>query len=88
LDSSLGMAADAITEAIGGVDEAHVQKRLALASTPDVTVKLGGLAFNQNGGADLVIDSWRHFVADTEWTIPGMGKSVKPDCIRRPAKGW
>lgn len=75
-----------IDKSINAVDEEYVLHRSNLfEALPDP--RLLGLKWDTRQPLNLGFNTWRHFGAATEWSIPGVTTS-SPDAIRKPQDGW
>ncbi|KAI1636122.1 hypothetical protein F4809DRAFT_650757 [Biscogniauxia mediterranea] len=75
-----------VKSSIDAVDEDYVRRRLAMLShAPDP--RLVGVNYDPRMAEVLAFNTWRHFGADVEWSIPGV-PVAKPDAIRRAHGGW
>ncbi|KAK8113822.1 hypothetical protein PG999_005891 [Apiospora kogelbergensis] len=75
-----------ITDSIDAINDGYVERRLAMISAcPDP--RLVGVNSDPRQSNYLAFNTWRHFGADAEWTIPGV-PVAKPDTIRRGLPTW
>ncbi|KAH9906028.1 hypothetical protein F4778DRAFT_769829 [Xylariomycetidae sp. FL2044] len=85
-DRELARLVPAVKASIDVVDEEYVRRRHAMLSqVPDP--RLVGVNYDPRMAEVLAFNTWRHFGADVEWSIPGVSVS-KPDAIRRAHGGW
>jgi hypothetical protein len=90
---ALDNVVQAIEAAIRGVDDDFVALRTAMIrAAPDP--RLVGLATDPRDPRDFYFNTWRHFGAETRWSIPGLlgegGDDIglTPDAIRRAQSEW
>ncbi|KAI1344402.1 hypothetical protein F5Y15DRAFT_411244 [Xylariaceae sp. FL0016] len=85
-DRELASLVPGIKASIDAVDEEYVTRRLAMLSqAPDP--RLIGVNYDPRMAETLAFNTWRHFGADVEWSIPGV-PVAKPDAIRRAHGAW
>jgi hypothetical protein len=80
----LGQITTAIEESFSHVDEEFVTKRLKLFKVADP--KGTYINMDSNDEAQIAFNTWRYFVADTVWGLPGLDttdSNGKPTCVRK-----
>ncbi|KAI0114221.1 hypothetical protein F4776DRAFT_656637 [Hypoxylon sp. NC0597] len=85
-DNELARLVPLIKASIDAVDQEYVSRRLAMLSeVPDP--RLVGVNYDPRMPEVLAFNTWRHFGADVEWSIPGV-PVAKADAIRRAHGSW
>ncbi|KAI1385726.1 uncharacterized protein F4822DRAFT_438296 [Hypoxylon trugodes] len=85
-DTELAQLVPFVKESIDAVDQEYVSRRLALLSeAPDP--RLVGVNYDPRMPEALAFNTWRHFGADVEWSIPGV-PVTRADAIRRAHGSW
>ncbi|OTB01956.1 hypothetical protein M426DRAFT_208184 [Hypoxylon sp. CI-4A] len=85
-DRELARLAPLVKASIDAVDQEYVSRRLAMLSeVPDP--RLVGVNYDPRMPEVLAFNTWRHFGADVEWSIPGV-PVARADAIRRAHGSW
>lgn len=85
-DNELARLVPLIKASIDAVDQEYVSRRLAMLSeAPDP--RLVGVNYDPRMSEVLAFNTWRHFGADVEWSIPGV-PVARADAIRRAHGSW
>ncbi|KAI0165183.1 hypothetical protein GGR52DRAFT_557845 [Hypoxylon sp. FL1284] len=84
--ASLARLVPLVKASIDAVDQEYVSRRFALlSSVPDP--RLIGVNYDPRAPETLAFNTWRHFGADVEWSIPGVSAS-RADAVRRAHGAW
>ncbi|KAI2627696.1 hypothetical protein GGR54DRAFT_628783 [Hypoxylon sp. NC1633] len=85
-DGQLARLVPVVKASIDAVDQEYVNKRLAmLYEVPDP--RSIGVDYDPRIPEMLAFNTWRHFGADVEWSIPGV-PVTRADAIRRAHGSW
>ncbi|KAI1398411.1 hypothetical protein F4819DRAFT_34471 [Hypoxylon fuscum] len=85
-DGELARLVPLVKASIDAVDQEYVSRRLAMLSeVPDP--RLVGVNYDPRMPEVLAFNTWRHFGADVEWSIPGV-PVTRADAIRRAHGSW
>ncbi|KAI4862326.1 hypothetical protein F4820DRAFT_460278 [Hypoxylon rubiginosum] len=85
-DCELARLVPLIKASIDAVDQEYVSRRFAMLSeVPDP--RLIGVNYDPRVPETLAFNTWRHFGADVEWSIPGV-PATRADAIRRAHGSW
>ncbi|KAI1769864.1 hypothetical protein F4818DRAFT_450745 [Hypoxylon cercidicola] len=85
-DDELARLVPLVKASIDAVDQEYVSQRFAMLSeVPDP--RLIGVNYDPRVPETLAFNTWRHFGADVEWSIPGV-PATKADAIRRAHGSW
>ncbi|KAI1438088.1 hypothetical protein GGR50DRAFT_525979 [Xylaria sp. CBS 124048] len=85
-DQALARLVPVIKRSVNVVDESYVRQRMVMMSQiPDP--RMLGVNYDPRSPDTLAFNTWRHFGADAEWSIPGVPAN-KPDIIRRAVGGF
>ncbi|KAI1081015.1 hypothetical protein F5B20DRAFT_87350 [Whalleya microplaca] len=85
-DEKLAQLVPLVKQSIDAVNEEYVSRRLAMLSeAPDP--RLVGVNYDPRMPEVLAFNTWRHFGADIEWSIPGV-PVARADAIRRAHGCW
>ncbi|KAI1762291.1 hypothetical protein GGR53DRAFT_521780 [Hypoxylon sp. FL1150] len=85
-DYELARLVPLIKASIDAVDQEYVSRRFAMLSeVPDP--RLIGVNYDPRVPETLAFNTWRHFGADVEWSIPGV-PATRADAVRRAHGSW
>ncbi|KAI5863882.1 hypothetical protein GGS23DRAFT_518377 [Durotheca rogersii] len=85
-DDELARLVPLVKASIDAVDQEYVNHRFAMLSeVPDP--RLVGVNYDPRKPEVLAFNTWRHFGADVEWSIPGV-PVARADAIRRAHASW